>query len=276
VYWPAFRQELRHRMAVAAAGVPFVMVLGIAAGGAAARAQGVPPWPAIRLSLAVFVVLLLASHILDAAAAAALRVVDRPAWQQAVSLAIDAAVGSRIGKMAAVMSGTDETAGVAIGAVMLPIYNLIVRKLALGELGDAIGDFMLLPRGGSGKPEYSRADALAARGRFDEAIAALIEEAGGVDGATCLRAARLMRDSAKRYDASAEWLRRAIGAASDPAQEATAVRELTELYSHRMHCAERAAPFLARLVSHQPETAAGIWAARELADIRRTLAEQER
>src|SRR5687767_11368556 len=89
-YIAALRVEARARVPVALAGVPFVIVLGLAAGAAGARAAGSATGPAMGSSAAAFVLLLLASHAVDAMAAAGLSVARRADWHAAVSLVIDA------------------------------------------------------------------------------------------------------------------------------------------------------------------------------------------
>jgi signal transduction histidine kinase len=126
--------------------------------------------------------------------------------------------------------------------------------------------------------QYSLADSMIARARFDEAAAELQRAAARHvdDPEPCLRLARLLRDHLQRHDEAVTWFRQAVSRRGcDAATEIAASRELIEIYTHRLRTPRRALPDLARLAAKHPATPAGEWARRELHEIKRALREEE-
>src|SRR5690606_2764929 len=103
-------------------------------------------------------------------------------------------------------------------------------------------------------------------GELERAAAAYPE-----DTIPVLRLARLLRDQCRRPEDAARWFREALKRSRDANEEIGVVRELIELYVHRLGEPRRALPELARLAEKRADTPAGAWAKREPGAIRRTV-----
>lgn len=132
-------------------------------------------------------------------------------------------------------------------------------------------------RAPSKKREYSYAESLVARGMYAEAVDAF-EMAVAEDPADItpyLRIARIYRDHLTRFEDAARWFRRALREARVTEGMATLARkELVELYVHRLGEPAKAAPELARMAEEFAGRAEGEWAAAELAEVKRRIAEE--
>jgi tetratricopeptide (TPR) repeat protein len=118
------------------------------------------------------------------------------------------------------------------------------------------------------KKEYSRAESLAAQGRYEDAITAF-ELAVAEDPGhpwPYLRVARIYRDQLGRFEDAARWFRRALREATNC--PVLAQRELVDLYVHRMKEPGKAAPMLARMADELAGTPEGEWAAAELREVK--------
>lgn len=121
------------------------------------------------------------------------------------------------------------------------------------------------------KREYSQAESLVARGRYQEAVdafeLAVVEDPS--DPVPYLRVARIYRDDLARPEDAARWFRRALRDAPLPAGQAFLTRrELVELYAHRMGTPARALPDLAKMAEEMAGTPEGEWAASRLREIK--------
>ena len=124
------------------------------------------------------------------------------------------------------------------------------------------------------RPEYSRAQALAVRGQYEEAIAVYEEfvQAEPHVPEPYLHIARILRDDLKRYEEAVRWFKRARGEAHLGAgNKARVSREVAEIYMSRLGEPAKAAPALARLAEEFPESPEGKWAAAELLDVKRQI-----
>jgi len=121
--------------------------------------------------------------------------------------------------------------------------------------------------------EYSRAESLVARARYDEASAAYRRHAEEhpEDPEPVLRLARLYRDRLHRYEDAAAHFSRARDIASEPGIRQLAARELIEVLARRTDKPARAIPELARLAEEQSGTPVGEWARVELARLKAEL-----
>jgi tetratricopeptide (TPR) repeat protein len=122
------------------------------------------------------------------------------------------------------------------------------------------------------RKEHSRAESLAARGLYEEAVTAF-EAAVAEDPADpwpYLRVARIYRDHLGRPEDAARWFRRASREARAPS--VLARKELVELYVHRMNAPGKAVPELARMAEELAGTPEGEWAAAELRHAKELLA----
>ncbi|HSJ09163.1 MAG TPA: tetratricopeptide repeat protein, partial [Longimicrobiales bacterium] len=160
--------------------------------------------------------------------------------------------------------------GMVAGAARIALAFRAVDRA--GQMASAV----LMPSGSSTPPvrQYSLADSLIARERFDEAIAELQRAATQypADPEPRLRLARLYRDRIRHNDNAVLWFRQALSVPRlDAATEIGAMREIIEIYTHRLKTPRRALSDLARLADRHPDTPAGEWARREMAAIRETM-----
>jgi tetratricopeptide (TPR) repeat protein len=181
--------------------------------------------------------------------------------------------------------------GVPFGAAVGALLGNILLGAVLGPLaiyGVVVGIAALAGRGASGvympsgvttpkRKEYSRAQALEVRGEYEAAIQAYeaeILEAPGI-AEPYLRIARLFRDERKDGDSAVFWFRKAQREARLSSGEAIRVhRELAEIFLYLRKEPRRAAPELARLAETYSHTPDGMWAARELAEIKEQIARE--
>lgn len=122
------------------------------------------------------------------------------------------------------------------------------------------------------RTEHSRAESLAARGQYEEAVAAfeVAVAEDPTDPRPYLRVARIYRDHLGRPEDAARWFRRASREAKTPS--VIARKELVELYMHRMNAPEKAVPELARMAEELAGTPEGEWAATKLRHVKELLA----
>jgi tetratricopeptide (TPR) repeat protein len=144
--------------------------------------------------------------------------------------------------------------------------------------GAAVGALFHPGQGKRRRSEHSWAASLAARGRFDEALAAYEGAAreDPSDPRPLLLGARLLRDDLRQPDEAARWFRRARERLPRGSPgEMVASRELVELYLRKGSDPRKALPELARAAELHADTPLGAWAAEERARIR-GLGEDER
>ena len=126
--------------------------------------------------------------------------------------------------------------------------------------------------------DYSRAETFAVRGHYDDAIAAYQEAIAEVpsDPEPYLRISALLTDKVSDPEQAAVWLQRAIQEAELPGSwEIVLVRELTDLFRHRIGAPARAAPLLARIAERHEGSPDGEWAREELAKVKRLIADDD-
>jgi len=192
-----------------------------------------------------------------------------------IHLAAWALVGAGIGFFGAIaaaraygLSGWVLFVGPPIGAAVCYAGAWLVSRAAGGAV---LGIVAPSGRTTPSAPEYSYADALAARGQFEQAAAALQANAAErpLDPEPRLRLARLYRDRLGRPEDALAWFRRARDVAR-PAQASSIVRELLDVARRHLADPGRALPDLARLA--ETEHGAGAdWARRQLKEIRRSV-----
>src|SRR5690606_6078482 len=89
-----------------------------------------------------------------------------------------------------------------------------------------------------------------------------------------VRLARLYRDALQQPEDAVVWFRRALGTpALEAGVEQGVLRELIEVYTHRLRRPREAAPWLARLAAQHAATPHGARAKRELAELKQTMSE---
>ena len=138
-----------------------------------------------------------------------------------------------------------------------PVAGYVAYRLSLA-LTTGSGAVMGQIHNPQGTPvvrEYSRPQALAARGNFREAIDAYGDAVAVYpeDPEPYLRIARLLRDKLHEYEEAVTWFKRArVESNLDSGRELLVSQEIIEIYRRRLEAPERAIPELARLVERFP------------------------
>jgi len=150
-----------------------------------------------------------------------------------------------------------------------------VVQIALGGAGGIAARYLGL-RGATTPPkrDYSAAQALVARGRYQEALGAYEIAAAESDGDAepYLAIARLLRDHLADFETAAAWFRRARrDARLSTGQQLLVAEELIELYTTKLQDTRRAIPELARIPELVPGSPQADAAARQLAELRNQL-----
>jgi len=117
------------------------------------------------------------------------------------------------------------------------------------------------------KHEYSYAESLAARGRYEEATVAYEVAVSEFpeDPEPYLRIARLYRDKLESFEEAVFWFKRARNDSAIPrGQELLATQEIIEIYRDKLNTPKRAIPELARILDRFPEDQTADWARGEL------------
>lgn len=200
---------------------------------------------------------------------------DRAEWiRVGVWSVVGGVIGAFMGFIAASTGRYSTSTLVAIGFV---VGSLIVFTVVT-TLGGAAGRVMASifnPSGRStrGKSELSLAESLVVRGRYGEAAAEYRRQAelAPADPEPRMRLARLYRDRLDDNGLAAQWFRLARDAATDPAIELMAIREIVELFEKKLGTPERALPDLARWLDVNAEAAGADWARRELTRLRASV-----
>lgn len=125
--------------------------------------------------------------------------------------------------------------------------------------------------------QYSLADSLVARGKYDEAAEAytLLSEDFPTDPEPRVRLARLYRDQLQRPDNAAESFKRALAVPNiEAATEIAVARELIEVYTHKLRTPARALPYLARLAEKHPSHPVAEWARSQYRDIKAAMQQE--
>ena len=193
-----------------------------------------------------------------------------------VRLAKAMLLGGGVGGFLGLVAGTlveHPFLGASLGALGIGLVSYLVSE----RLGGA-ARVVYAPGGPSTKParDYSRAEALAVRGHFDDAIAVYQEAIDETpsDPDPYLRIARMLADKASNPEKAAVWLQRALQETELQGRwEIVLVRELAELYRDRIGEPARAAPLLARIADRYEGSPDGEWAREELAYIKLLMAE---
>ena len=161
---------------------------------------------------------------------------------------------------------------------LLGVLGIGLASFLVSEKVGGVAHVLYAPGGRSMRPnrDYSRAEALAVRGHYDDAIAVYQEAIDEIpsDPEPYLRIARLLTDKMNDPENAAVWLERALEETElRDRWEMVLVRELTELYRHRVGTPARAAPLLARIAERYEGSPDGEWAREELADVKRLMTE---
>ena len=133
------------------------------------------------------------------------------------------------------------------------------------------------PIGTPPKREYSQAESLVARGRYEEAAVAFEIHCAEYpdDPDPYFRLARLYAGKMERYEDAVTWWRRARQDAKlSPSEDLVALQETIEILLHKLRDPRKAIPDMAALAQRHPDTPAGRAAAKELALMRELLADE--
>ena len=185
-------------------------------------------------------------------------------WAAVAGLATMGAVG-----MLAFIPGA--LVGAVVGHVLVSTVLAVGTKFVLATLN---------PSGASTphRTQYSRAESLAVRGQFEEAIAAF-EEAGAEfpdDPEPYVRIARLYRDKLARPDDAVRSFKRARAVPSvDAGRDILITQELIEIFTRKLGTPRKAIPELARIVDRFPDHPAAAWAKTELIRFRDQMQSDE-
>lgn len=199
-------------------------------------------------------------------------------------IVLGALLGAPVGGMAGFFLGRQGGGSPGLLALLgaiagVGLFYLVIAAI-VGASGRAAATVYMPGGKGSAAPrgEYSLAESLAARGRFEDAISVFQEAVAEDpdDPTPYLRIARISRDELDRPDEAIRWFRTARSEARlGGAELALVSRELIELYRKGGEPA-KAAPELARLAEMRAGTPEGAWADRELAEAKREMREAER
>ncbi len=166
--------------------------------------------------------------------------------------------------------------GVLLGPVI--IFGVVTGIANVSGRGASV---LYMPTGSTTprRKEYSRAKALEVRGEYGDAIRAyeleVLDAPQVAEPYLCI--ARLCRDRLRDPDSAIRWFRRAQREARlSPGESIRTHREVAELFLHTLREPTKAAPELARLAAEYPHTPDGRWAARELAEIKESMARELR
>lgn len=184
--------------------------------------------------------------------------------------------GLPVGALLAMKVGGNPILFMLSGFVLVLLVTLGISEIAL-RTGGRAAQMIYNPRGTAVRREYSRAGALEAQGRYEDAAAAY--EAACLeypeDPEPYFRLARLLRDRLERHDEAARWFERCRAESRlEGLQGLVISQELIELYIHKLRTPRRAIPELTLLCERYPGTPAAEAAQRELAEMRELLARE--
>jgi tetratricopeptide (TPR) repeat protein len=167
----------------------------------------------------------------------------------------------------------------AVVGFVLPILVAVGFSQIAARSAARAAQALYNPTGTAVRREYSRADALVAQGKYEDAAAAY--EAACLehpeDPEPYFRLARLMRDHMERYDEAAHWFERARAESQLKGLQGLVIsQELIELYIHKLRTPRRAIPELTLLCERFPGTPAAEAAQQELAGMRELLARERK
>jgi|SRR5688500_13234065 len=196
-----------------------------------------------------FLLVTFITQLLHLASLRVLRISPDTVEAEGVGVLWDVIVGVVMGGILAPILGVSVLRAVGLGSSMLFIQGFVIGKLLLDNLiGDAIGGF-LMPSGVPGPPQYSLADAHAARGDFAAARAQFAEHVKTAprDPRPLIALARMEREHARDYIRAADALQRVLALPQlDFGIETSVTRELAELMLHRLDRGGQALSLLAR------------------------------
>lgn len=204
-----------------------------------------------------------------------LKDVDSAARARTFKMLLYSVPGGVAGAMGGAFAGIGALPGFIVGFLFV---FLVTRGTAEGA-GTAAGA-IYHPSGRSApvKREYSYAESLAARGRYEEAITAY--EVGvsefPEDPEPYMRIARLKRDRLGEFEDAVFWFKRARNDSEiSEGQELLVTQEMIEVYRDKLDAPTRAIPELARLIDRFPDDQAADWARDEMGKLKEQVRAEE-
>jgi hypothetical protein len=194
------------------------------------------------------------------------------------AFAVGVAFGGFAGLKVAEMRGWNPWLTALVGFVVVSslVYGLAIW---ITMRGSDVAQTIYNPSGGSTpyKEQYSYAQSLVVRGRFQDAAAAYELHAieNPAEPEPYLHLARLYRDKLQQYDDALTWFRRARTDASlGPGQELYVIQEIIDLYIHNLRTPRKAIPELTLVCQRFPSTPAARAAEKQLAEMREMLSRE--
>lgn len=191
----------------------------------------------------------------------------------ALQVGADLVGGGLMGWVLSTVLDSHGAATLAMGASVLAAYGYVASRLLWGSLVDDLVWFLTGNAAGARGPDYSRQEALAVRGRVDEALALYEEECRRRPGHAdpMIHAAWMLRE-AGRYEESVAWYERALATPNlEPRRAAIFCRHIWEVTATKLGGADAALPHLERLLAHHPDAEELEWARREVREMGGTL-----
>ncbi|UCF39553.1 MAG: tetratricopeptide repeat protein [Gemmatimonadota bacterium] len=184
--------------------------------------------------------------------------------------------GLPVGALLAEKVGGNPIVFMLAAVVMVTVAAVVSSELATRSAGRTVQS-IYNPEGTAVRREYSLADSLVARGKYEDAAAAYevacLEHPE--DPEPYFRLARLLRDHLQRHDEAAQWFERARTESRIQGLQGLVIsQELIELYVHKLRTPRRAIPELMLLCERFPGTPAADGARKELEEMRELLAQE--
>jgi len=205
-----------------------------------------------------------------------IRDVDSAGQVRTFTMAIYACPGAFVGAIASWFIGIGPLPGLFLGYLIA----FFVTK-AIVEGSGKTASTIYAPSGKSTpvKHEYSYAESLAARGRYEEAVTAYEVAVSKFpeDPEPYLRIARMKRDKLAEFEEAVFWFKRARkDSQSSRGQELLATQEIVEIYHKKLGAPTRAIPELARIIDRFPDDPVADWAREELARLKELVAAEQK
>ena len=204
-----------------------------------------------------------------------LKDIDSAARARTFKSLLYAIPGGVAGAMGSAFAGFGPLIGFVVGFLIV----FLVTKTVSEGAGAAAGK-IYHPSGRSTpvKHEYSYAESLAARGRYEEAATAYEVAVSEYpeDPEPYIRIARLKRDKLNQYDDAVFWFKRARKDSDiSGGQELLVTQEMIEIYRDKLGTPTRAIPELARIIDRFPGDQVADWARTEMARLREVVRAEE-
>jgi tetratricopeptide (TPR) repeat protein len=184
-----------------------------------------------------------------------------------IAFAWDLIAGAVAGVFLSAVASVDLLQTIGAASSILFLQQLVLDKLVLGNLAGETLAAIVHGGGGGTQPEYSLADAQAARGDYSAAHASFEQaiRANPDDVAPYRALARMLRLDAADYAGANLVLTRALSRARiDAATREALVREQAELLMHHLNAPGQAARLLARYIDQTHQHRNVEWARSQL------------